>query len=129
MATKIVLTPGSQIGGRATLAVETDIIAPYKYVWKKNGVFLGGPDSSNKVYATPILSAADMRASYSCVVYGQDKIEESESLVIDPKMGDPITITHGPAKPAPLVGKAPAPPPPPSPHPAPKVETKAEEKK
>jgi hypothetical protein len=109
MATKIVLTPGSQIGGRATFGVVTDLVAPYKYVWKKNGVFIGGTDGSSKSYATPILSAADMRASYSCMVYGQDKMEESDGLVIDPKMPDPITISRD-AAPAKGVVPPPAPP-------------------
>lgn len=79
-----ITTPGVMTGQRCTMVVVTDILAPYKYVWKKDGVFLAGTDSSNKVYTTWILTPPDMKAFYSVVVYGQENIEESGGIQIQP---------------------------------------------
>ena len=73
-------------GERATLSFTTDLIAPYKYQWKKDGVFL--TQGNDKSYTTPPLRPLDFKAKFSVVVYGQDKTEESPGVSIDDKVLD-----------------------------------------
>lgn len=85
MATKVTITtPGVIPGQRCTMFADSDAIAPYKYLWKRNGEFLKGTDSSNKVYTTWILRQEDLTAFYSVMVYGQNGIEESAGVQILP---------------------------------------------
>ena len=97
MATKIE-TPIAY-GEHATLGVTTDLIEPYKYQWMRNGANL--VHGNNKSYTTPPLKAADFSAKYSVTVYGQNAIETSAEVVIDPKVKhvDPITNAPGQANP------------------------------
>jgi hypothetical protein len=101
MATKVIkTTPDVTPGQMATFGLQTDIIGPYKYLWKKDGVYILGA-GSNKTYTTPPLSNADFRAVFSCTVYGQDTTEEATGLALNSAMPDPTTISNeGPPKPA-----------------------------
>ena len=65
----------------ATFSVETDLAAPYKYHWKKNGAFIAGAPSG-KTYTTPPLREEDLKAKFSVMVFGQASMEESESVSI-----------------------------------------------
>jgi hypothetical protein len=119
MATKVVKTTPDIIPGQmATFAIETDLIAPYKFLWKKDGVYCVGA-GSDKTYTTPPLSNADFRAVFSCTVFGQDKIEEAVGIALNPNMPDPITISNTPPPKAEMKAamkspvKAPVAPPPP----------------
>lgn len=78
MATTIATAPVT--GASATLGVTTDLVAPYKYQWKRNGVYL--PQGNDKSYVTPPLRPDDFKAKYSVVVYGQDKTEESAEVML-----------------------------------------------
>ena len=69
MATKI-NTPIAY-GEHATLSATTDVIAPYKYQWKRDGVNL--VHGNNKSYTTPPLRPEDFKAKYSVQIFGQDK--------------------------------------------------------
>ena len=75
----------------ATFGVTTDLIEPYKYQWMRNGANL--VHGNNKSYTTPPLRPADFSAKYSVMVYGQNAIETSAEVVIDPKVKhvDPIS--------------------------------------
>src|ERR1017187_5336052 len=64
----------------ATFSFTTNLIAPYKYQWKRDGVNL--VHGSDKTYTTPPLRPEDFTAKYSVTVYGQDAIEESNSIAI-----------------------------------------------
>lgn len=101
MATKVIkTTPDVVPGNMGTFAVETDLVAPYKYHWKKDGAFIPGAPSA-KTYTTPPLQQQDLRAKFSVLVFGQDKIEESDGVALNDKIADPITIANeGPPKPA-----------------------------
>jgi hypothetical protein len=89
MATKI-NTP-ILYGENATLSATTDVIAPYKYQWKRNGENLR--NGNNKSYTTPPLKPEDFKAKYSVQIFGQDKIESSDEVVINDAVQhlDPIT--------------------------------------
>jgi hypothetical protein len=83
-----------------TLSVETDLVAPYNYLWKKNGVLIPGAPSA-KTYTPPPMRSEDFRAKYSVMVLGQDKMEESDSIILDAKMPDSVTVPNqGLPKPA-----------------------------
>jgi hypothetical protein len=101
MATKILsVTPSAVPGTMATFAVDTDLIAPYKYLWKKDGAYIAGAPSA-KTYTTPPMRTEDMRAKFSVVVYGQDKMEESDGIALNDKIADTVTVANqGPPKPA-----------------------------
>ena len=101
MATKIICTtPSAVTGDMATFAVETDVVAPYKYHWKKDGAFIAGAASA-KTYTTTPMRQEDLRAKFSVVVYGQDKTEESDGIAINPTAGDSVTVANqGVPKPA-----------------------------
>jgi hypothetical protein len=84
----------------ATFTVDTDVVAPGKYVWKKNGVPIPGAPSA-KTYTPPPMSPEDIRSKYSVVVEGQDTTEESNAIVLDAKMPDSVTVPNqGLPKPA-----------------------------
>ena len=85
----------------ATFGVISDLVEPYKYQWKRNGVPVGG---SNKSYQTPPLKPDDFKAKYSVTVWGLNTTETSAEVMI----GDNPVVVATPAKPA-------APPPPPAP--------------
>jgi hypothetical protein len=74
----------------ATFSFTTDLIAPYKYQWMRDGVHL--VHGNNKSYTTPPLRPEDFSAKYSVQVFGQNAIETSAEVVIDPtvKYIDPI---------------------------------------
>jgi hypothetical protein len=94
MATKVVsVTPKAVPGDMATFAVETDLVAPYRYQWKKDGAYIAGAPSA-KTYSTPPLQQLDMRAKFSVIVYGQDASEESDAIALNDKIPDPVTITN-----------------------------------
>lgn len=99
MATKVIkTTPDVTPGQMATFAIQTDLIAPYRYQWKKDGVFIAGAGSS-KSYTTPPLSNADFRAVFSCTVWAQNGIEEATGIALNAAMADPTTISNqGPPK-------------------------------
>lgn len=100
MSTKIIKPAVISIGDFATFGIETDLVAPYKYHWKKDGAIIAGAPNA-KSYQTPPLSAADLRAKYSVTVFGQDKAEESNAVVINEDTPDPLTISNqGLPKPA-----------------------------
>jgi hypothetical protein len=101
MATKVVsVTPKAVSGQMATFAVETDLIAPYKYHWKKDGAFIAGAPSA-KTYTTPPLQQQDLKAQFSVVVYGQNTSEESDAIALNKDIPDAVTIPNqGPPKPA-----------------------------
>jgi hypothetical protein len=83
MATKILcVTPTAITGDMATFSIDTDVISPFKYHWKKNGAFIPAAPSA-KTYTTPPLAQADLSAKFSVVVYGQDRTEESNSIAIN----------------------------------------------
>jgi len=96
MATKI-NTPVSY-GEYATFSVTSDVIAPYKYQWKRNGENL--VHGNNKSYTTPPLKPEDFKAKYSVQIFGQDKIESSDEVVINDKL---VFATIGPGTSAPMV--------------------------
>jgi hypothetical protein len=77
MATKI-STPVA-CGEFATFGVTTDLLEPYRYQWKRNGVHIG---KNEKSYTTPPLRPEDFKAKYSVVVHGQDKTEESAEVLL-----------------------------------------------
>lgn len=80
MATKIICTtPKAITGDLATFAIETDLVAPYKFHWKKNGALIAGSPSA-KTYTTPPMQQEDMLAKFSVVVYGQNNTEESNEI-------------------------------------------------
>lgn len=88
MATKInTPVPYSEY---ATFSFTTDLVAPYKYQWKRNGENL--VHGNNKSYTTPPLRLEDFKAKYSVQVFGQDKIESSDEVVLNDKMTS-LTIT------------------------------------
>lgn len=97
MATTIAVTPVT--GPNATLGVTTDLIAPYRYVWKRNGAFV--PSASDKSYVTPPLRPEDFKAKYSVIVYGQDKTEESPEvmLVTAKPIPPPVAVPAKPVEP------------------------------
>lgn len=74
----------------ATLGVTSDVIAPYKYQWKRDGVNLA--HGNNKSYTTPPLRPEDFSAKYSVTIFGQDGIETSDEVTInaDVKFVHPI---------------------------------------
>jgi hypothetical protein len=90
MATKI-NTP-VPVGEFATFGFTTDLVEPYRFQWKRNGIFVGG---NNKSYTTPPLRPEDFKAKYSVIVHGQDKSEESDAVVL----GD--VVVRPSAKPGP----------------------------
>jgi hypothetical protein len=88
------------VGEGTTFSVETDLVAPYNYIWKRNGVPIPGAQSA-KTYTTPPARPEDFRAKYSVMVIGQDTSEESNALALDEKMPDSVTIPNqGLPKPA-----------------------------
>lgn len=94
MATTVIsATPKAVPGTMATFAAVTDLVAPYKYHWKKDGAFIAGAPSA-KSYTTPPLSTTDLRAKFSVVVYGQDKTEEADGIALNPNIPDPVTISN-----------------------------------
>lgn len=101
MATKVIsTTPTAAPGMMATFAVDTDLIAPYRYQWKKDGAYIAGAPSA-KSYSTPPLRTEDLRAKFSVMVFGQDKTEESDGVALNTKVADTLTISNqGPPKPA-----------------------------
>lgn len=80
MATKIA-TPIAY-RDTATLGVTTDLIEPYKYQWMRNGAHL--VHGNNKSYTTPPLKPEDFSAKYSVTVFGQNAIETSAEVQINP---------------------------------------------
>jgi len=101
VATKILCaTPAAVTGNMATFGVDTDLVAPYKFHWKKDGAFIGGAPSA-KSYTTPPLKQEDLRAKFSVLVFGQDRVEESDALALNEKIPDAVTVPNqGPPKPA-----------------------------
>lgn len=94
MATKIIRTTPALPGIMATFAVDTDLVAPYKYLWMKDGAYIAGANSA-KSYTTPPLVSKDFTSKYSCRVYGQNATEESDGIMLDPKVpSEPITISN-----------------------------------
>lgn len=84
----------------ATFSVDSDLVAPYRYSWKKDGAFIAGAPSA-KSYTTPPLRQEDLRAKFSVMVFGQDKTEESDSMALNANIPDAVTIPNqGPPKPA-----------------------------
>ena len=75
MASKIVITGRISEGSKATFGVTTDMVQPYKYQWKKNGVPIAGAPSAPS-YTTPDLRRADMGNKYSVTVWGRLGVEE-----------------------------------------------------
>jgi hypothetical protein len=98
MATKI-NTPVA-VGEFATFGFTTDILEPYRFQWKRNGVFVGG---NNKSYTTPPLRPEDFKAKYSVVVTGQDKTEESDAVLLSDVMAKPAAKPAAPVVPAGMV--------------------------
>lgn len=94
MATTIATAPVT--GASATLGVTTDLVAPYRYQWKRNGVFL--PQGNDKSYVTPPLRPDDFKAEYSVVVYGQDKTEESAEVMLSQAVPKPAPPALTPAQ-------------------------------
>jgi len=84
MATKI-NTPVA-VGEFATFGFTTDLIEPYRFQWKRNGVFVG---RNEKSYTTPPLRPEDYKAKYSVMVWGQDKMEESAEIVLADAIAKP----------------------------------------
>jgi hypothetical protein len=115
MATTVVIGP--VIGPNVTMGVSTDLVAPWKYQWKRNGVFL--TNGNEKCYVTPPLKPDDYKAKYSVVVYGQDTTEESPGTMLPAVAAKPVstvptatTASAVPAAPKPsdeAADKAPAP--------------------
>lgn len=102
MATKIALT------GR-TLGVTSDVPGGHRYQWLRNGVYV--PGTQEKSLDVRNASAEDLKAEYSVIVYGQDRSEESDKLVIGvvqppPQPVDPKLAAAKPA-PAPAPSVAP----------------------
>jgi hypothetical protein len=94
MATKVVsVTPKAVSGQMATFAAETDLVAPYKYHWKKDGAYIAGAPSA-KTYTTPPLQQQDLKALFSVVVYGQDATEESAGIALNKDIPDAVTVTN-----------------------------------
>ena len=109
MATKI-NTPVA-VGEYATFGFTTDLIEPYRFQWKRNGVFVG---RNEKTYTTPPLRPEDFKAKYSVVVTGQDKTEESAEVLLSdvalkPSLAPKPTTSAAPAPPAPVVATPSAP--------------------
>lgn len=84
MATKVIKTTPEYVGERMTLAVETDLVAPYRYHWMKNGVIIGGAPS-DKTYTTPPLRPEDIGADYQVKVWGQGSFEMSGEPEVVPE--------------------------------------------
>lgn len=98
MTTKVILPTAT--GETATFGVDTDLVAPYLFQWKRNGVHVGG---NHKSYTTPPLRPDDFKAKYSVLVYGQDKTEESPPVVMNANMTDPTPITDEQKKAAAII--------------------------
>ena len=83
MPTSIVKPVKFGAGEPTTFGVKSDVVAPYRYQWKRNGRLVGG--SQWVSYQTPPLTTEDMTAEWSVVVHGQDVTEESDPVVLQVK--------------------------------------------
>ena len=116
MSTSIVKPLYFRGGETATFGVKTDLVAPWKYQWMRNGVHIGGSQAAS--YSTPPLQTADLTAKYSVTVWGQNTAETSEEVTLGQPVGPKPTPAEIAAastvtKPATQAGGKLVPPPPP----------------
>jgi hypothetical protein len=80
MATKIIVPPVIRPSYPLTLGVQTDVIRPYKYHWRKNGALIGG--SSGPALAILALGKGDIGAKFNVTVFGEVSQETSDDVTI-----------------------------------------------
>jgi hypothetical protein len=80
MATKIIVPAQIRLSYPLTLGVQTDVVRPYKYHWRKNGALVGG--SSGPALAILGLGKDDIGAKFNVTVFGEVSQETSDDVVI-----------------------------------------------
>lgn len=98
MSTRVIKPAVYIIGSGATFGVETDVVVPYAYHWKRNGALIGGSNWAS--YTSGPLTMDQLTDKISVVVLGQDKSEESDPVSLEATPREAVTAGNAmPEKP------------------------------